>query len=295
MEKETLNDLIDSNNNEILSGIIIQLEKIIKDKSSDSKNIIKQINNLIIILKNKMDKIDDQFNSMRDGMKSMEKNIIDKITYYINDKFKEISKNENDIKISAKDISKFFLSEELLDNIRQQVSSSIYLNNNYSFKAKEFESGKYEGEFKNDKIEGKGTFNDNNGYIYKGEFKDEKFEGKGQLFYQNNIRYEGEFKNGKIEGKGKEYYENGDIYEGDFKDGLREGKGIYYYNSGKYRGDRYEGDWERDKKHGKGIYYYQNGIREMGDYSNGNRVGKHVLLHPDEKVETKNYKKIYNI
>ena len=291
MAMRITNDLIVSNNNKILSEIINQLEIIIKDKSLDPKNVIKQINNLIIILKKKMDKIDEQFNSMRDDMKSMENNIIDKIKDYINYKFKEISNNKNDLKFSGQDISKFFLSEELLENIRQQISSSIYLNNNINEERK-FEFGTYQGELKNNKIEGKGTFIYNDGYKYKGEFKNEKFEGKGILSYKNDIRYEGEFKNGIFEGKGKEYYENGDIYEGDFKNCLREGKGIYYYYSERFKGDRYEGEWKNDKKEGKGIYYYQNGIREMGNYSNGNRSGKHVSLLPNGKVETKYYKNI---
>jgi len=288
MKVETVNDLIDSNNNKILSEIITQLEKIIKDKSSDSKNIIKQINSLITLLKNKMDKIDDQFNSMRDEMKSMENNIINKIKECINGEFKEISNNKNDIKISGQDISKF-INEELLDKIRQQISSTIYLNNNCSLKKKIFDFGKYEGEFKNDKIEGKGTFYYDNGNKYEGEFKNEKIEGKGIFYSNNGYRYEGEFRNGIREGKGKEFYNNGDIYEGDFKNDVREGKGIYYYNSGEWEGDIYEGEWKNDKKNGKGIYYYHNGTREMGDYSNGKRIGTHVSLDKNGSVKKKPY------
>jgi hypothetical protein len=237
-----------------------------------------------------MDIFDKQFKSLRNNMQSMEKNIIDKITGYINDKLKDISKNKNELKISRQDISKIFSKDELIENMYQQFSSSMYLNNsNYSFSEKKFDYGTYEGEFRGDKIEGKGTFYYKDGYTYEGEFKNEKIEGKGILSNNKDYKYKGEFKNGKMEGKGKEYYENGDIYEGDFKNGLKEGKGIYYYNSGKYKGDRYEGDWKNDKKDGNGIYYYHDGKREMGDYSNGNRIGKHVSLYKDGKVDYKIY------
>ena len=72
----------------------------------------------------------------------------------------------------------------------------------------------------------------NNGDRYEGDFKNDKPEGKGIVYYKNGDRYEGDFKNGTSDGKGIYYHKNGDIYEGDYKNGKREGKGIYYYHNG---------------------------------------------------------------
>ena len=44
---------------------------------------------------------------------------------------------------------------------------------------------KYEGEFKNDKREGKGIMLYNDGDKYEGEFKDDKKDGKG-IYYFNS-------------------------------------------------------------------------------------------------------------
>ena len=120
---------------------------------------------------------------------------------------------------------------------------------------------------------------------YKGQLKDDKRDGKGIMYYDNGDRYEGDWKNDKKEGKGIYYYNGGDRYEGDWKNNKYEGKGIYYYNDG----DRYEGDWKNDKKDGKGIYYYNDGGREMGDYLNGKQIGKHVKLYKNGKVESQNF------
>ena len=55
---------------------------------------------------------------------------------------------------------------------------------------------KYEGEFKNDKREGKGKIIYNNGDIYEGEFKNnEIIKGKGEMIFQNYIICEYSIKN----------------------------------------------------------------------------------------------------
>jgi hypothetical protein len=76
---------------------------------------------------------------------------------------------------------------------------------------------------------------------YEGNFKNDKFEGKGTYYYENGkIKYDGEWVNDKFEGNGKEYYENGKYYIGEFKLGLKNGKGIQYYKDGNIE---YEGYW----------------------------------------------------
>ena len=103
---------------------------------------------------------------------------------------------------------------------------------------------------------------------YEGDVKNDKIEGKGIMYYNNGDRYEGDYKNDKKEGKGNYYWNDGTRYEGDWKNGKREGKGIYYWNDG----TRYEGDYKNDKAEGKGIYYYKNGKIEICNYLNGVEV-----------------------
>ena len=88
--------------------------------------------------------------------------------------------------------------------------------------------GIYNGEVKNGIRHGIGTmiYNENDKFKrikYEGEWKDGKFDGKGTFFYENEkvfcvinneasykLKYIGEFKNGEKDGKGIVYFENGD-------------------------------------------------------------------------------------
>ena len=56
---------------------------------------------------------------------------------------------------------------------------------------------------------------------YEGEYVNDKFEGKGKYTYITGNYYIGEFKNGKRNGKGKQYYKNGDLmHEGNWVDDI---------------------------------------------------------------------------
>ena len=44
---------------------------------------------------------------------------------------------------------------------------------------------------------------------YEGDFKNDKSEGKGIIYYNSGNRYEGDFKNDNIEGKGIFYWNDG--------------------------------------------------------------------------------------
>ena len=48
----------------------------------------------------------------------------------------------------------------------------------------------------------------NSGDRYEGEWKNDKREGKGIYYYKSGSRYEGEYKKNKKEGKGIYYYED---------------------------------------------------------------------------------------
>ena len=153
---------------------------------------------------------------------------------------------------------------------------------------------RYQGDFNNNKREGKGIYYYNNGNKYIGDWKNGLKEGKGILYYNNGNKYIGDFKNNlregkgkiyfndgqiyevymklnQIEGKVKLYFKNGEIYEGDIKNQIKEGYGNYYYKDGR----KYYGNWKNNKYNGKGILYSSKGDKIYeGDWNNGIREGK---------------------
>ena len=138
----------------------------------------------------------------------------------------------------------------------------------------------YEGEFKNGKPHGKGTFilrdAPYNNDEYKGEFKILKLgfatsvstEGQGTLNMSNGDKYEGAFKNNNIHGQGTLIYKNGDKYTGEFKRGKRSGQGTLIYKNG----DKYEGEFKSNKIHGKGKMTNSDGSVYEGEWKNGLKV-----------------------
>ena len=95
------------------------------------------------------------------------------------------------------------------------------------------QSNKYIGEFKDMKRWGKGKLITNK-IIYEGDFVNNKIEGKGKIkFLKSGIEYEGTFVNDNIEGTGILKWINGDIYEGEVKNGIMHGQGIYKNINGK--------------------------------------------------------------
>ena len=80
----------------------------------------------------------------------------------------------------------------------------------------------YKGDFWNNMMHGYGNIIFlNEGHKYEGQFKNNKIEGWGAFFWKNGDRYEGQVKDGKIHGKGKYYYKNGKTFEGVFINGMK--------------------------------------------------------------------------
>ena len=82
-------------------------------------------------------------------------------------------------------------------------------------------SGQYDGQWKDDKQHGTGTFTWANGTVYTGDWSKGERTGEGTMTWASGDKYVGAFKNGYRHGKGTYYYPNGNVYEGDFVDGKR--------------------------------------------------------------------------
>jgi len=164
----------------------------------------------------------------------------------------------------------------------------------------------YEGEFKNDDINGYGRYFYalNYGDQYFGDFKNGKFHGGGMYYYANGDYYSGDFENGKFHGNGMKYtYKNKSIehgvwknnvctkiiiciaeekistnytkrnqyihkYIGQLKDGKYHGQGTLYFTDGA----RYEGEFKDDKYHGQGTMFFKDGTSKSGRWDMGKFV-----------------------
>ena len=73
-------------------------------------------------------------------------------------------------------------------------------------------------------MDGIGKIVFNNGHRYEGEFRENQINGKGKFMWQNGDVYEGIMYKGKMNGYGKyTYASNGQIYEGNFVNGVKRG------------------------------------------------------------------------
>ena len=121
-----------------------------------------------------------------------------------------------------------------------------------------FDMVKYEGEIKNGKSNGQGTFtyyeDYEDGKKYIGEFKDGKKNGQGTETYSDGSMYIGEFKNDKSHGQGTTISPDGDYYVGEHKDGKYHGQGTYTFHDDHY----YVGKW-KDGEPWNGKGYDKNG------------------------------------
>ena len=126
---------------------------------------------------------------------------------------------------------------------------------------------KYEGEFKDEKMTGQGTFTHKD-YKYVGEFKDDKFNGQGTLTYGNGNKYVGEFKDDERNGQGTFTMPNEDKYVGEFKDDKFNGQGTYTYKEG----HKYVGEFKDDSFNGQGTITFANGNKRVGEWKDDKSV-----------------------
>ena len=196
----------------------------------------------VIGIQKSSSKIDSKYNA----------DFIGPINYYFKNYVKENKTNKEEVKIEA--------NKEETKEIKGKKEGNKIL----------YENGEYYiGEEKEGKRHGKGTlYNKYNNIKYEGDWVEDKYEGKGKLIEVADCKYYiGEFKKGKKQGNGIDYYgDEKKYYEGDYNEDLKEGNGKRVYDNENY----YIGEWKKDKEHGKGkLYEKNNKIIYEGNFFNG--------------------------
>ena len=166
-----LNNKIYSNNNNLLLGIVNDLQQIINNTHDNL--IIKRIGDII----NKMNFI------INDNKKNTQ--------LIIN----HISSLENKMNGLNKKFDQLNINNNQLNNQIQNYPNGE----------------KYVGQIINGLREGKGTYYFKTGNRYEGDFRNGKFEGKGIYYYNNGDRSMGDYLNNKPIGKHAVLTKNGEV------------------------------------------------------------------------------------
>ena len=223
MDKDTftLNNQTYSNNNNILLGIINELQQI--SNSSHENLTIKRISDVII----KMNFIINENRKTREL-------IMNQFTLLQN-KFEQLSKkidinninNQQELK-GIKNGKKWRYVGQVVNGLREGKGICYWENGD-----------RYEGDYRNDNKEGKGIYYFNNGDRYEGDWRNDKKEGKGIEYFHNGDRYEGDFRNDNKEGKGIYYYNNGNREMGDYYNDKPIGKHVMLTRNGEVKINNY--------------------------------------------------------
>lgn len=174
----------------------------------------------------------------------------------------------------------------------------------------------YEGNWKNDKANGKGRMVHPNGDVYEGYWENDRACGKGTFIHNYGstdiyagVKYEGTWKNDKQNGEGFEIWPNGDRYQGQYENGLKHGFGKFQWADGNaYEGEFfknfihgfgtykwsdgrvYTGAWKDNKMHGSGTFTWPDGRRYEGSYFNDKKHGYGVFVWKDNRKYEGNWR-----
>ena len=135
---------------------------------------------------------------------------------------------------------------------------------------------KYEGYWKNDKMNGKGRLIHSDGDVYEGDWLNNKAHGIGIYVHYDNAKYEGEWNEDKQHGRGIETWPDGAKYEGNYYNGKKQGKGTFNWADG----SSFVGDFENNNIHGNGVYIWADGRRFEGGWVNNKMHGSGVFTWP---------------
>ncbi|KAL3499792.1 hypothetical protein ACH5RR_038885 [Cinchona calisaya] len=130
-------------------------------------------------------------------------------------------------------------------------------------------SGRYEGDWIDEKYDGYGVETWAKGSRYRGQYRKGLRHGVGLYRSYTGDVYSGEWCNGQCHGCGIHTCDDGSSYIGEFKWGVKHGLGHYQFRNG----DTYAGEYFADKMHGFGVYHFANGHRYEGAWHEGRRQG----------------------
>ncbi|CAA7411099.1 unnamed protein product [Spirodela intermedia] len=130
-------------------------------------------------------------------------------------------------------------------------------------------SGRYEGDWVDEKYDGCGVETWARGSRYRGQYRQGLRHGFGIYRFYTGDLYAGEWSSGQSHGCGVHTCEDGSRYVGEFKWGVKHGLGHYHFRNG----DTYSGEYFADKMHGFGVYRFANGHRYEGAWHEGRRQG----------------------
>lgn len=147
------------------------------------------------------------------------------------------------------------------------------------------DGAKYTGDFADDQASGRGVWEFASGDRYEGDVVNAVMVGKGVLISKDGSKFEGTFADGKPHGRGTYVFANGDKYEGGIAAGKKSGKGTYVSKNG----DRFEVTFIDDVAQGTGSYEFANGDRYEGEIKNGALSGKGKYFHSGGERSEGNY------
>lgn len=145
---------------------------------------------------------------------------------------------------------------------------------------------RYDGQFKNELIDGKGRKIWPDGSVYEGEWVQNRKGGEGTLDERGRGQtYTGQWRDGVRHGVGEQQYEKGHWYRGYWENGLQHGTGKFFDGE---KGTLYEGHWHRGAHHGEGVLRSpglktgDDSLRERLVYSYGVLTSREILRQPFE-------------
>ena len=125
--------------------------------------------------------------------------------------------------------------------------------------------GKYEGEIKNGKPDGKGYFSKPKWGSFDGRWSDGNPSQGTEKWYNGN-EYSGEYNKNGIHGQGTFTWSDGGKYVGEWKDDKRTGQGTFTYPNG----DKYIGEFKDNKMNGQGTFTTSDGDSFRGSWKDDN-------------------------
>uniref|UniRef100_A0A5B7B0N9 1-phosphatidylinositol-4-phosphate 5-kinase n=1 Tax=Davidia involucrata TaxID=16924 RepID=A0A5B7B0N9_DAVIN len=143
-------------------------------------------------------------------------------------------------------------------------------------------SGRYEGDWVDEKYDGHGVETWAKGSRYRGQYRQGLRHGFGVYRFYTGDVYAGEWYNGQCHGCGVHTCEDGSRYVGEFKWGVKHGLGHYNFRNG----DMYAGEYFADKMHGFGVYCFVNGHRYEGAWHEGRKQGFGMYTFKNEETQS---------